>query len=222
MLIDHAPGRMRRSAGRADTPGPADTRVLVVDDRAAVRSGVRAVLTGERGLRVGAVDSSSAALKLTMSGRADLCVLDYNLARGGTGLFLACRLKQLSEPPGVVMYAEYVDGFLAGAAKLAGADALISMHAPGDELAQVLRLVARGERCFTRIPPSAMYQLCEHLHPADRPIVTMAAHDTRREHIAEVMGISGEWLATRTWAILERLQEQLASPTPAAALAASA
>jgi DNA-binding NarL/FixJ family response regulator len=222
MLMHHTPVRLRRETGNADGPGVTDTQVLVVDERAAVRSGVRAVLTGERSLRVGTTDTSGAALKLTMSGRADLCVLDYNLARGGTGLFLACRLKQLPSPPGVVLYAEHVDGFLAGAAKLAGADALISQHASGDELAQVLRLVARGKRCFTCIPPSAMYRLCEHLHPADRPIVTMAAHDTKREHIAEVMGISEEWLATRTLAILEQLQSQLASPTPAAALAASA
>jgi DNA-binding NarL/FixJ family response regulator len=219
MLSKHTPGRTRRGT---DSQVLADTQVLVVDERAAMRAGVRAVLTGERGLQVGTTGTSSAALKIAMSGRAELCVVDYNLARGGTGLFLASRLKQLPQPPRVVLYAEYVDGFLAGAAKLAGADALISQNAPGDELAQVLRLVARGERRFSFIAPSAMYQLCEHLHPADRPIVTMTVHDTRREHICEVMGISEEWLATRTRAILEQLQAQLASPTPAAALAASA
>ena len=219
MLMNQTPGRTRRGAERE---APVNTQVLVVDERAAVRAGVRAVLTGQRGLQVGTTSTSSAALKIAMSGRAELCLLDYSLARGGTGLLLACRLKQLPQRPRVVLYAEYVDGFLAGAAKLAGADALICHDAPGDELAQVLRSVARGERHFSFIPPSAMYQLCEHLHPADRPIVTMAVHDTRREHISEVMGISEEWLATRTWAILEQLQARLAKPTPAAALAASA
>jgi DNA-binding NarL/FixJ family response regulator len=212
MRITHTPAPSRGTA----------TRVLVVDERAAVRAGVRGVLSGEPDLQVEAAGSLSAAVKEVGNGSVDVCLVDYNLARGGTGMFLACRLKQLPRAPRVVLYAEYVDGYLAGAAKVAGADGLVCQHAGTDELAQVLRRVAYGERQFSAIPPSAMYELCKRLHAADRPIVTMAAHDTRREHISEVMGISDEWLATRTWAILEQLHAQLASPTPAAALAVSA
>jgi DNA-binding NarL/FixJ family response regulator len=213
MRINHTP-----SSARRDTA----TQVLVVDERAAVRAGVRGVLSGEPGLEVETAGSWSAAVKQAASGRVDVCMVDYSLARGGTGMFLACRLKQLPRPPRVVLYAEYVDGYLAGAAKVAGAEGLLCQHAGADELAQVLRRVARGERHFTMIPPSAMYELCKRLHASDRPIVTMAAHDTRREHISEVMGISDDWLAARTWAILEQLHAQLATPTPAAALAVSA
>jgi DNA-binding NarL/FixJ family response regulator len=213
MRSSHAP-----TSGRRD----ATTRVLVVDERAAVRAGARAVLSGEPGLELETAGSVGAAVKQAASGSLDLCLVDYNLARGGTGMFVACRLKQLSQAPRVVLYAEYVDGYLAGAAKVAGADGLVCQHADADELAQVLRRAARGERQFSAIPPSAMYELCKRIHAADRPIVTMAAHDTRREHISEVMGLSDEWLTTRTWAILEQLHAQLASPTPAAALAASA
>jgi DNA-binding NarL/FixJ family response regulator len=216
----------RQRSMRGGTPAPARraaaTQVLVVDERAAVRAGVRGVLSCELGLQVETAGSWSAAVKQAGSGNVDLCLVDYSLARGGTGMFLACRLKRLPRPPRVVLYAEYVDGFLAGAAKVAGADGLVCQHADGDELAQVLRRVARGERQFSMIPPSAMYELCKRLHASDRPIVTMAAHDTRREHISEVMGLSDEWLATRTWAILEQLHSQLASPTPAAALAVGA
>jgi DNA-binding NarL/FixJ family response regulator len=198
-------GRHRRSQRNTGVDTGTPTQVLVMDERAAIRAGVRAVLSGERDLHIEATGTWSAAIKHATGGRAGLCLVDYGLARGGTGLFLTYRLKEVPRPPRVVLYSEFVDGYLAGAAKLAGADALICQNAPGDELAQVLRLVASGERHFPMIPPSAMYELCKHLDPADRPILTMAAHDTPREYVSEVMGITGEWLGTRTWAILQQL-----------------
>jgi DNA-binding NarL/FixJ family response regulator len=213
------PRRRSQRRAPAKTGSGSPTQVLVMDERAAIRAGVRAVLSGERDLHIEATGTWNAALRYASSGSAGICLVNYGLARGGTGLFLAYRLQELPDPPRVALYAEFVDGYLAGAAKVAGADALICQDAPGEELAQILHRVARGQQQFPIITPTAMYELCKDLDPADRPIVTMAAHDTARAHIAEVMGITDEWLGTRRWAILQQLQKQLAYPTPATALA---
>lgn len=192
--------------------------MLVVDERAAIRAGVRAVLACEPGLRVDATRSWSNAIARAKAGGVDLCLIDYDFAREGKGLLLARQLKELAQAPRVVLYSAFIDGYLAGAAMVAGADGLICQHAPGDELAQVLRRVTLGEQQSSTIPPSAMGELCARLHPADRPIVAMLVHNTRRTHIAEVMGISDRWLRTRTWAILEqlRVRQRPAGPGPSA------
>src|SRR5947209_18079286 len=85
------------------------TRLLVVDDHAAVRAGVRDLLADEPDFDVvAAVATAEEALSVAERLVIDLAIVDYQLS-GRTGLWLSRRLKRLAQAPRVVIYSAYAD-----------------------------------------------------------------------------------------------------------------
>ncbi|HWX52105.1 MAG TPA: response regulator [Solirubrobacteraceae bacterium] len=193
---------------RPDPPEPDKlpdaTKVLVVDNRPAVRSSIRCLLYGERG--IGSVDDAPTAvlaLRGARSQRPDVCLVSYELAES-SGLILTYELKGLEQPPRVVVYADRLDGVLAGAARVAGADGVIGSTTSGRELAQVIRRVVAGERQFPIVTPAALSGLASRVEAEDRPALAMLVYDTPAADVADVLGVSERWLSARRWAMLEQ------------------
>src|SRR5947209_8756640 len=81
-------------------PAREPTRLLVVDDHAAVRAGVRDILADQPDFEVvAAVATAEDALSVAEHRVIDLAVVDYQLV-GRTGLWLSRKLKRLRQPPG--------------------------------------------------------------------------------------------------------------------------
>lgn len=130
-------------------------RVMLVDDHALVREGIRHVLTATPGIEVVAEAGDAAeALRLAKETRPDVVVQDLSLP-GASGLDLTTRLK--SQMPAVKVlilsvhdHQEYVLG-----AVRAGAQGYLRKDTSPAELRAALQAVARGESYFS--PPIARH-----------------------------------------------------------------
>jgi DNA-binding NarL/FixJ family response regulator len=204
--------RPNRSAGPRER-----TRLLVVDDHAAVRAGVRDMLAGEPDFDVvAAVATAEDGLSTAERQVIDLAVVDYQLG-GRTGLWLSRKLKRLRQPPRVVIYSAYADDVLSAAAVVAEADGIVSKSGLGSELRDAIRAVARGEHRLRPVPPWLSEALRHRLGHEEQAIFGMLLAGIPRDDIAQTLGMSTDDLDSRVWAMLHALQSPRAE-APAASI----
>jgi DNA-binding NarL/FixJ family response regulator len=130
-------------------------RVMLVDDHALVREGIRHVLTATPGIEVVAeAGDATEALRLAQETRPDVVVQDLSLP-GASGLDLTTRLKAVLPAVRVLIlsvhdHQEYVLG-----AVRAGAQGYLRKDTSPAELRTALAAIARGESYFS--PPVARH-----------------------------------------------------------------
>jgi DNA-binding NarL/FixJ family response regulator len=130
-------------------------RVMLVDDHALVREGVRHVLSATPGVEVVAeAGDGDAAVRLALETRPDIVLLDLSLPGPG-GLEVTARLREALPQVRVLIlsvhdHPEYVLG-----AVRAGAQGYLRKDTSPAELREALRAVARGESYFS--PPVARH-----------------------------------------------------------------
>jgi len=186
-------------------PARRRVRVVVVDDHAAVREGIRAMLASEPDLDPVAVTATARdAVALVERDRPDVMVLDYHLP-DEDGLSLCLRLKSTTDPPAALIYSAFADEQLVALAIIAGADALVSKASDPDELCEVVRALAEGTARMPALAAGAMQSVGSRLDAEDLPILGMLAHRTPPSEIAATLRMDAAWLTTRRWAMLNRL-----------------
>src|SRR3954470_5272257 len=119
--------------GGAVSPRTA-VRVVVVDDHAAIRMGLRAAIDSRPPLVcVGVAADGEQLAPLLYRTRPDVVILDYDLPRAN-GLELCRRVKAEVPAPAVLLYSAYAAAALALAGTVAGADGIIPQGrgGPGD------------------------------------------------------------------------------------------
>lgn len=204
--------RQMSGSGIAGDDGTS-VRVLVVDDHAAMRAGLGAVLEAEPGMvAVGAVATAREALEAVEQSPPDIALLDYHLP-DEDGLSLCLRLKGKRGPPRVVIYSAFADASLALAAVIAGADGIVSKSARPEELCEAIRNVAEGRAMMPALVPETMEESASRLDADDLPILGMLVHRTPADEIAAALGLTEAWLSARRWAMLGRLRGQAARRT---------
>jgi two-component system response regulator NreC len=120
---------------------PAPTRIVVADDHAVVRAGLRLLLDAEEDLTVVAVAGGvDDALRLTRAHRADVLVLDLNMPGRPT----LPEIPALAELTAVVVLTMQDDPAFARQALGAGARAYVLKEAADSELVEAVRAAARG------------------------------------------------------------------------------
>jgi DNA-binding NarL/FixJ family response regulator len=196
-------------------------RVIVVDDHAAVREGVRAMLGGEPDLDPIAVAATAGdAAELAAAGRPDVILVDYHLP-DEDGLSLCLYLKSCPDAPAVLVYSAFADEHLVPLAVVAGADAVVAKATRPEELCDTVRAVARGESRMPPLTQPAMEAAGARLDAGDLPIFGMLAHGTPAAEIAATLRMEPAWLVARRWAVLEELRDGSArrrAPRAASAL----
>jgi DNA-binding NarL/FixJ family response regulator len=181
-------------------------RLLVVDDHAAVRAGLRELLEYESEFDVmAAVGSAEAALTVAEREPLDVAVVAYQLG-GRTGLWVSRKLKRLARPPAVVIHSAYTDGVLAAAAVVAEADGVVSNTAPGSELRAAIRGAAREERLLPPIPPWLGETLRRRLDPEEQAIFGMLLAGVGTRDIARALDLSATGLDSRLRAMLHTIE----------------
>ncbi len=182
------------------------TRLLVVDDHAAVRAGVRDMLADEPDFDVvAAVATAEAGLSVAERQMIELAVVDYQLG-GRTGLWLSRKLKRLRQPPRVVIYSAYADDVLSAAAVIAEADGIVSKAGLGSELRDAIRRVARGEYRLHPVPPWLSEGLRHRLGHQEQAIFGLLLAGIPRDEIAQTLDMSMDDLDARLWAMLRALE----------------
>jgi DNA-binding NarL/FixJ family response regulator len=179
--------------------------LLIVDDHRAAQYSMWALLSWKRDIRViGTASSSAEAMTVATRRRPHACLISATLGQG-EALTLTSRMKRLSDPPRVLIFADSVDQHLASAATVAGADGVIWRYADPEEQATVVRRAASGEQQFPHLEPSAIHALLDQVEDQDRAVVAMLLEHTPPDHIAGMLGISAHSLELRYQGILKRL-----------------
>jgi DNA-binding NarL/FixJ family response regulator len=125
-------------------------RVLLVDDHPVVRAGLRAMLTGFEGVEV-AAEASDGAAALTELTRAralgetvDVVLMDLQMA-GMDGVTATARLRELVDPPPVLILTTYDTDADILAAVEAGASGYMLKDAPPEQIRQAVVSAAAGQ-----------------------------------------------------------------------------
>jgi DNA-binding NarL/FixJ family response regulator len=120
--------------------------LLLADDHAIVRQGLRLILEKEPGFRlVGEAADGLAAATLAAELRPDVLILDLMLPGKG-GVEVARQVRALPRPPAVVVLSMFSDEAYVLAAMEAGAAAYVLKEAGAEQLLLGIRAAAAGRR----------------------------------------------------------------------------
>lgn len=120
--------------------------ILVVDDHAIFRSGIKRLLSDEADLRVtGEASNGQEALEQLRQGRYDLVLLDINMA-GRSGLEVLERIRADWPRQPVLMLSMYPEEQYALKALKAGAQGYVSKDMDAADLLAAIRITAGGGR----------------------------------------------------------------------------
>ncbi len=126
-------------------PTPLKTRVLLADDHAVVRSGLRAVLDGEADIKVVAEASDGLeAVEQALANDVDLAILDVSMPRL-TGLQAAAELRRRQVPARILILSVHDNERYFFEALRAGASGYVLKSAANRDLVDACRAAMRGE-----------------------------------------------------------------------------
>jgi two-component system invasion response regulator UvrY len=120
-------------------------KILLVDDHAIVRAGLRQLLAAAGSAEVWEARDGREALTLARRERPDVVVLDLNLPSVG-GVELIRRLLQQDAGLRVLVLSMHAEPLYAARALQAGARGYVSKNAAPEEMLMALRRVAEGGR----------------------------------------------------------------------------
>jgi DNA-binding NarL/FixJ family response regulator len=124
------------------------TRVLVVDDHAVFRYGMRAMLANAPGFEVvGEAATGEEAVEKAAESRPEIVLMDIQMP-GMNGIEATRRIVQANSEVGVVVVTMFGDDDSVFSAMRAGARGYVLKGADAEEVMKVLRAVAEGEAHF--------------------------------------------------------------------------
>lgn len=170
-------------------------RVLLVDDHPIVRGGLRAALDAAPGITVvGEAATGEAALDRIAELRPDLVLMDLQLGAGIDGAEATRRIRQLTQPPRVLILTTYDSDADILPAIEAGATGYLLKDAEPADLLAAIRTAATGE---TVLAPSVATRLVSRvrspgrtLTPRETEILQMVADGQSNQAIARRLFIT--------------------------------
>ncbi len=152
--------------------------VLLVDDHAVVRQGVRFFLeTHGAFVVVGEAESGSEAVKLAEEHVPDVVLMDLIMPEMD-GVEATRRVKDISPRTQVVILTSYHEDELIFPAIQAGAISYVLKDIKMEELANAIRQAARGE---ATLHPRVASRIIQKMHGTDQEIINPFAELTNRE-----------------------------------------
>ena len=134
-----------RRRGGPDRRNVEQTKLLLVDDHALFRMGVRGLLEREPDfLIVGEADDSRSAIELALDTSPDIILMDLSLPTPG-GIETTQRIKRELPSAGIIVLAQNEDEDALFDAIKAGAAAFILKDVGPDDLVTIIRRVSAGE-----------------------------------------------------------------------------
>lgn len=135
-------------------------RVLLVDDDALVRAGLRMILSSSEDLEVvGEAADGTEAVAATQAHRPDVVLMDIRMP-GMDGITATSALRRLTNPPQVIVLTTFQADEHVMSALRAGADGFLLKDTAPAEIIQAVRLVAAGAAMLS---PSVTRTLLAHL-----------------------------------------------------------
>jgi DNA-binding NarL/FixJ family response regulator len=191
-------------------------RVLLADDHALVRAGIRALLRSLPGVEVvGETGDGLDALERVRRDAPDVILLDITLP-GLNGLDVAARIERLDVPTRVLMLSMHASAEYAARAFFAGALGYLNKDAALEELGAALDAVSAGRRYLCRaIDPALVAEYAsragkgeaglELLTPRQRQILQLMTEGHGTRQIAERLSLSVKTVETHRAQMMQRL-----------------
>jgi len=196
-------------------PSTLAIRVVLADDHALVRAGMRSLLNGMSQVQVvGEAASGEEALELAASERPDVVLMDIAM-KGMSGLEAAARMRERHAAVRVVILSMHAGEEYVLQALRAGAVGYLLKDAATGELELALRSVMRGESWFS---PAVSRQVVEGyvqrvggeaaaevLTARQREVLRLVAGGKSTKEIAYDLTLSVKTVETHRAQIMERL-----------------
>lgn len=191
-------------------------RLLLVDDHALVRAGIRALLeTLPQVVIVGETGDGLEAVRLARELAPDAILLDITLP-GLNGLEAAARIAKLDVPTRVLMLSMHASAEYAARALAAGAAGYLNKDSAFDELATALEEIFAGRRYLCRAIDAEQVRQFERrasageseldaLTPRQRQILQLVVEGLGTRQIAERLYLSVKTVESHRIQMMHRL-----------------
>ena len=193
-------------------------RVLVADDHAIVRTGIRHVLETEPGFSViGEASNGTQALALALELRPDVAVLDISMP-GVSGLQTAAELRRRLPDTRILVLSMHDNTEYVLESLRAGVHGYLLKDSAAAELGGAIRAVCRGESFFSppvarqlgavvrgeigRGPAGALGQLTSR----ERQVLVGVARGRTNKEIAQELGISHRTVESHRESLMRKLE----------------
>jgi two-component system, NarL family, response regulator LiaR len=199
-------------------------RILITDDHAVVREGLRSLIDSEPGMQV--VGEACDGVEAVMKARAlrpDVILLDLVMPRKG-GIEAIEEIKQENPDARILVLTSFAEDDKVFPAIRKGAQGYLLKDSSPAELLQAIRYVNRGE---TSLHPTIARKLIQEInHPSDLPpaeepltereveVLRLVAKGMSNQEIADLLIVSERTVRTHVSNILSKLH--LANRTQAA------
>jgi two-component system, NarL family, response regulator LiaR len=168
-------------------------RVVLADDHAVVRKGIREFLESAGDIQVvGEAADGDAAVRLVAEHRPDVAVLDIRMP-GASGIEATREIKARHPGVGVLILTAYDDDPYVFALLQAGANGYVLKTASSSELVQAVRTVARGE---SALDPAVAHKLVQQL-TTGRPQAAAGTPEALTGREAEVLHLVARGLTNK-------------------------
>jgi DNA-binding NarL/FixJ family response regulator len=207
-----------RTAPRNTLGSTQTTRILLADDHALVRRGVRLILDGEPGLEVVAEAADGVeAVELVRTHEVDLAILDVAMPRM-TGLQAAREISRRTQHPRLLMLSMYDNEQYFFEALKAGACGYVLKSAADQDLIRACHAAMRGSSfLYPAVMKALMRNYLERqrrgepvprtvLTPREDQVLKLIAEGHMSKEIAETLTISIKTVERHRANILEKLR----------------
>jgi two-component system, NarL family, response regulator LiaR len=198
-------------------------RVLIVDDHAVVRRGLRSFLDLQPDVEVvGEAADGAAGEEMTANLHPDVVLMDLVMP-DTDGIATIRRLREAREKPTVLVLTSFLDDVHVFSALQAGAAGYLLKDVQPDELVRAIRQVHAGE---SALHPKVAARLVQHtaqpsgfadFTPREREVLRLLAEGFANKEIARRLSLSEKTVKTHVSNILKKLG--VADRTQAALLA---
>lgn len=192
-------------------------RILIADDHAIVRQGLRALIDKEEDMTVTAEAATGAeAIALARAERPDVVVMDITMPDTNGIDATRCIVAELPEVRVLALSMESDRRFVVEALK-AGANGYVLKDAAFAELATAIRAVAGGEtylpprvtslliKEYLQRIPDALPATYENLSQREREILQLIADGSNAKEIAFAFGVSVKTVENQRHSIMKKL-----------------
>ncbi len=193
-------------------------RILLVDDHALVRQGIRLIIEEEVGLEViGEADSGEKAIESAKQLQPDVILMDVNMPGGMDGIKAAKKILEADSKIRILMLTMYDDEPLIEKMLLAGISGVLFKHDPSTEIIRAIHIAEYQQPFLSeRISPEARTRIMDHLEhpdevltplltPRETEVLGLIAYGYTNREIAQRLHISVKTVEVHRAHIVERI-----------------
>ncbi|NOT06553.1 MAG: response regulator transcription factor [Anaerolineales bacterium] len=192
-------------------------RILLVEDHAMVRAGLRALLERAEDIKIiGEASNGQEAIEMSLALKPDMLVMDIMMPRLN-GIQAAEQLRALKLPASILLLSMYSDEGLIHQAMHSGVKGFVLKTSVSEELLQAIHAVARGETFLSKsvssivmdrvTRPRAMQtdNPLDSLSPREKEIMQLIAEEHTSGEIGRILVISEKTVEKHRANLMDKL-----------------